>query len=64
VVKSKKTLRFFRPKEEYMATIVFAVAIGGLVLLLVAAAALLYFNWSEKTLTSVLSILLVAPPRR
>jgi hypothetical protein len=52
-------VRSFRPKEVNMATMILAAAIGGFVLLLGATITLVFLNWSEKTLTPVLSILLV-----
>jgi len=46
-------------KEARMATTIIVAAVGGFVLLSVATVALVILNWSEKTLTPVLSILVI-----
>ena len=51
--------RFVVERKVDMATIIFATAIGGFVLLLAATITLVVLNWSEKTLAPVLSIALV-----
>ena len=46
-------------RKSRMATTIFVAAIGGSALLFVATVALVVLNWSEKTLTPFLSILMV-----